>query len=127
MLGYELRLPDIDVELGECGPVAVVAIRGEANDTATMVRLAHQLLDMRVDGGHVVLDLDGLEVKDPASLCALFARLAAASDGVAIPTACSDPGLRRLLRACGSGTAGLAIFPSVEAACDVARPVLASA
>jgi hypothetical protein len=90
-----------------------------------MVRLAHQLLDRRVDGGHVVLDLGGLAVDDPASLCALFARLGAASHGVPIPTAVADPGVRRLLRACGSGTAGLALFGSVEEACDVARPAYA--
>jgi hypothetical protein len=102
--------------------VTVLRLTGTVSDTGLMVRLARQLLDARVDGGHVVLDLDGLDVEDPAALCALLARLGAASGGVAIPTCVTDPGRRRLLRACGAGPAGLACFSSIDEAVDVARP-----
>lgn len=110
-----------------CGPVTVLRLEGRVDDTGMMVRLAQQLLDSRIDGGHVVLDLDGLDVVDPAALCALFARLSVATGGVPVPTAVADPGIRRLLRACGSGAAGLACFGSVEEAAEVARPAFAPA
>jgi anti-anti-sigma regulatory factor len=107
------------------GDVTVLRLSGVVNDTGLMVRLARQLLDARVDGGHVVLDLDGLDIEDPAALCALLARLGAASGGVPIPTCVTDPASRRLLRACGAGPAGLACFSSIDEAVDVARPTVA--
>lgn len=107
------------------GTTAVLRLDGPVSDPGGMVRLARDLVANRVDGGHVVLDLDGLDVVDPAALCALLARLSAACGGVPIPAVVSDPGLRRLLRACGSGAAGLACFGSVEEAADLARPSVA--
>src|SRR5688500_4896900 len=82
--------------------VTILRLTGPVKDTGLMVRLAQQLLDANVDGGHVVLDLDGLDIEEPAALCALLARLGAASGGVAIPTCVTDPSRRRLLRACGA-------------------------
>lgn len=107
--------------------VPIVRLTGTVEDPGAMVRLAQELIAGRVDGGHVVLDLDGLDVRDPSALCAFLARLGAASGGVAIPTACGDPSLRRLLRACGASSAGLACFSCVEEAMAVARPSLALA
>jgi hypothetical protein len=104
------------------GDVEVLRVVGCADDPGVMVRLAQDLLDVGIDGGHVVLDLDGLVVRDPASLCALLARLAVAWTGVAVPVAASDPALRRLLRACGAGNAGFACFGSVDEAAAVTRP-----
>lgn len=120
-------MSDVEVVEQSCGPVTVLRIQGPVDDAGAMVRLASTLLDARVDGGHVVLDLDGLDVRDPSALCALFARLGGATGGVPIPTAVSDTGLRRLLRTCGAGTAGLVCFPSVDEAAEVARPTVLSA
>ena len=111
---------------GRYGDVRVVRLEGSVSDAGVMVGLARRLLDAGIDGGHLVLDLDGLRVVEPSALCALFARLAAATGGVPIPTAVSDAGVRRLLRACGSSTAGLACFPCVEEAAEVARPLVGS-
>ena len=122
-----IAAPAVQITETRRGDVTILRLAGPVNDTGLMVRLARQLLDAHVDGGHVVLDLDGLTVEDPAALCALLARLGAASGGVAIPTCVSDPGFRRLLRACGSGPAGLVCFPSVEQAVEVARPTVAPA
>lgn len=118
----------VDVVVREVDQVGVVSLRGTADDSGQMVRIAHELIDLRVDGGHVVLDLVDLAIGDPAALCAFFARLSAASTGgVPIPAVVPDPGMRRLLRACGSGGAGLALFGSVEDACLVVRPAYALA
>ena len=117
----------VQIHESRTGEVTVLRLTGCVRDTGLMVRLAQDLLDARVDGGHVVLDLDGITVEDPGALCALLARLGAASGGIAIPTCVSEPGLRRLLRACGSGPAGLACFPSIDRAVEVARPTAAPA
>jgi hypothetical protein len=117
---------EIRIVEGRYGDVGVIRLEGAAVDPGTMVRLAHGLLDAGVGGGHLVLDLEGLRVVDPSALCALFARLAAASRGVPIPTSVPDAGVRRLLRACGSSTAGLACFPCVEEAAAVTRPLVGS-
>ena len=106
--------------------ITVLRLRGVVNDTGLMVRLAQQLLDAGVYDGDVVVDLDGLVVEDPAALSALVARLGASSGGIALAAA-SDPAVRRTLRACGSGLAGVACFPSVDEAIDVARPATAPA
>jgi hypothetical protein len=109
---------------GRYGDVGVLRLEGAVSDPGTMVHLARSLLDAGIDGGHLVLDLDGLRVVDPSALCALLARLAVATGGVPIPTAVSDAGTRRLLRACGAGAAGLACFPGVAEAAAVARPLV---
>ena len=106
--------------------VTVLRLTGAVNDTALMVRLAQQLLDAGVYDGDVVLDLDGLVVEDPSALSALVARLGASSGGIALAAA-SDPAVRRTLRACGSGLAGVACFPSVDEAIEVAGPATAPA
>jgi hypothetical protein len=118
--------PPVRIQERRLDDVTVLRLEGLADDAGLMVRLAMSLIDARVDGGHVVLDFDGLVVHDPAALCAFFARLGAATSGVPIPAAVSDPGLRRVLRACGSGTAGLACFGSVEEAAAVARPSISA-
>lgn len=120
-------MPDVELLERSWGPVTVLRLQGPVTDAGAMVHLASTLIDARVDGGHVVLDLDGLDIRDPSALCALFARLGGATGGVPIPTAVSDPGVRRLLRACGSGAVGLACFPSVAEAAEVARPTVLSA
>lgn len=114
--------PAVHIREDQSGPVVVLRLVGEVREPGPMVRLARDLLAARVDGGHVVLDLDGLEVRDAAALSALLTRLAASTGGVPVPTVVSDPAVRRLLRACGSGAAGLACFPTVEEAASVARP-----
>jgi len=101
--------------------VGILRLVGRVTDPGAMVQLAHRLLDERVAGGHLVLDLDDLVVDDPASLCAFLARLAAAGGGITIPAVVADPGMRRLLRACGAGAAGIACFPRREEAIGVAR------
>jgi hypothetical protein len=114
---------DVELLLREVGSVPVVAVRGPADDPGAMVRLAGRLLELRIDGGHLVLDLGGLATTDAGPLCALFARLGERTGGVPIPAVVPDAGTRRLLRACGSGNAGLALFATVREACDVARPL----
>lgn len=109
------------------GPVTVLRLQGSVQDAGTMVRLAHGLLDARIDGGHVVLDLDGLRIEDPSALCAFFARLGGTTGGVPVPTVVGDPAVRRLVRDCGSGAAGLACFATVDEAATVARPTVLSA
>lgn len=106
--------------------VTVLRLSGPVNDTGFMTRLAQQLLDAGVYDGDVVLDLGGLVVEDPSALTALVARLGASGGGIALAAA-PDPALRRTLRACGSGSAGVACFPSVDEAIDVARPATAPA
>jgi anti-anti-sigma regulatory factor len=106
--------------------VTVLRLTGRVNDDGLMVRLAQQLLDAGVYDGDVVLDLDGLVVEDAAALSALVARLGASAGGIALAAA-TDPTMRRALRACGSGLAGLACFPSVDEAIEVADPATASA
>jgi len=111
-----LNAPAVRIQERQLGDVTVLRLEGLADDVGLMVRLAMSLIEARLDGGHVVLDFDGLDVANPAALCAFFARLGAAANGVPIPAAVADAGTRRLLRACGSGTAGLVCFGSVEEA-----------
>lgn len=117
----------VRIEVGERAGVGVVALRGVADDRATMVRLVAELLALGIDGGHLVLDLGGLQVRDSAVLRAFFARIEAAGTGVPIPTVVPDPAARRLLRSAGSGSAGLALFADVDEAVDVVRPTLGPA
>jgi hypothetical protein len=114
--------PAVSITEKRFGATTVLCLEGPILDPALMVGLARDLLANRVDGGHVVLDLDGVDDVDPTALCSLLARLGASSSGVPIPTVVSDAGMRRLLRACGSGPAGLACFGSLEEAADLARP-----
>jgi hypothetical protein len=105
--------------------VTVLRLTGRVNDDGLMVRLAQQLVDAGVYDGDVVLDLDGIVVEDPAALAALVARLGASAGGIALAAA-PDPALRRALRAAGSGSAGVACFPSVDEAIEVADPATAT-
>lgn len=114
--------PAVQIVEERYGSATVLQLHGTIRDAGTMVRLAQQLLASRIDGGHVILGLDGVAVDDPAALSALLTRLAACTGGVPVPTVVSDPGMRRLLRACGSGAAGLACFGTVEEAASVVRP-----
>ena len=106
--------------------VTILRLSGPVNDTGFMTRLAQQLLDAGVYDGDVVLDLDGLVVEDLSALTALVARLGASGGGIVL-AAVPDPAVRRALRACGSGSAGVACFPSVDEAIEVAQPATADA
>lgn len=117
-----IAAPSVRIREWRSGSVTVLSLVGTVDDAGAMVQLARQLLAAGIGGGHIVLDLDDLDARNPAALSALLTRLGVATGGVPVPTAVSDPGIRRLLRACGSGAAGLACFGSVEEAADVARP-----
>jgi hypothetical protein len=101
--------------------VGLLRLVGRTADAAAMVEVARRLLEQRIAGGHVVLDLDDLVVDDAAALCAFLARLSAGTNGVPIPVVAADPGRRRLLRACGAAAAGFACFGSRDDALAVAR------
>ena len=117
-----LVAPAVQIVEASHGATTVLRLVGEVSETGLVVRLAQELIENRIDGGHIVLDLDDLVVADASALCAFLARLAVCTGGVPVPTVASDPGVRRLLRACGSGAAGLACFASLDEAAAVARP-----
>jgi len=90
------------VEISERDGVSVVTVGGEP-DERELVRLAGQLVTMRVAGRAAVVDLSAVMLHRPAAIGAFLARLGAASDDAAIPVVHARRTARQLLRRLGAG------------------------
>lgn len=90
------------VDISEHDGVAVVTVGGEP-DERELVRLAGQLVKMRVAGRTAVVDLSAIMLHRPAAVGAFLARLGAASGDAAVPVVHARRTARQLLRRLGAG------------------------